>query len=131
MKVRVRARRNTLRKETNSMAIENDVVLIYYEDEPVTFARIETILPDHKKDWYHVKLLMLQLPLQTVTWILRDIYINGEEFTMGGKRMRIERVVDPDRADHPESDSDESANRETAPESKEAKVISLADLKKR
>ncbi len=113
------------------MAIENDVVLIYYEDEPVTFARIETIMPDHKKDWYHVKLLMLQVPLQTVTWILRDIYINGEEFTMGGKRMRLERVVDPDRADHPESDYDESANQERPPDSKEAKVISLADLKKR
>ena len=113
------------------MTTENDLVLIHIEDQPLTYARIESILADHKPDWYHVKLLMLQVPLQVVTWILKDVYIAGEEFTMGGKRMRIERVVDPDRADHPESDSDESANRETAPESKEAKVISLADLKKR
>jgi len=56
------------------MAKENDVVLIYYEDQPITFARIENISPDIKKDWYNVKLLMLHVPLQVTTWILRDIY---------------------------------------------------------
>ena len=39
------------------MAKENDVVLIYLEDQPIVFARIEEIFPDIKKDWYHVKLL--------------------------------------------------------------------------
>jgi len=60
------------------MAKENDIVLIYLEDEPIAFARIEHISPDVKKDWYNVKLLMLQVPLQATTWILRDIYINGQ-----------------------------------------------------
>ena len=41
------------------MTQENDVVLIYLEDEPMTFARIEEITPDHKQNWFHVKLLML------------------------------------------------------------------------
>jgi len=77
------------------MATINDVVLIYYEKNPVAFARIEEITADHKPDWYHVTLLMLNLPLQTVTWILRDIYIDGEEFTMGGQKMRLEKVVAP------------------------------------
>lgn len=77
------------------MATTGDVVLVYLEDQPVFFARIEDILPDHKKDWYHIKLLILQVPMQTVTWILRDAYINGSEFTMGGKRMRLEKVEAP------------------------------------
>ena len=77
------------------MAAENDLVLIYFEDKPLAFARIESILPDSKKDWYHVKLLLLQVPLQLVTWILKDVYISGTEFTMNGKRMRLEKVESP------------------------------------
>ncbi len=113
------------------MALENDVVIIYYEDKPVIFARIETILADHKRDWYHVKLLLLQLPLQTVTWILRDDYINGMEFTMDGKKMRLEVVVDPERTASPQNDSDRPTNKKTTKNQKGAKVISLADMKKR
>lgn len=109
------------------MAVENDVVLIYLEDQPMAFARVESILPDHKRDWYHIKLLMLQIPLQTVTWILRDIYIDGGEFTMGGKRMRLERVVCPEDTAVPEAEEkDTSGGRKT-----NASVISLADLKKK
>ncbi len=108
------------------MAIENDIVLIYIEGSPLAFARIESIEPDVKPDWYHVTFLMLQVPLQTVTWILRDVYINGGTFTMGGKEMRLEKVVRPQE---PFSEDDEPAG-EKAPEG-EAKVISLADLKKK
>ncbi len=113
------------------MALENDVVIIYYEDKPLTFARIETISADHKRDWYHVKLLLLQLPLQTVTWILKDIYINGEEFTMDGKRMRMEVVVNPDGMAGPQNDNTNPADKKTRKDMKGAKVISLADMKKR
>jgi hypothetical protein len=74
------------------MAIEGDVVLIYYQEQPTVFARIEYIEPDIKKDWYHVTLLLLTIPTQAVTWILRDQYIDGEVFTMGGKSMRLEVV---------------------------------------
>ena len=113
------------------MALENDVVIIYYEDKPLTFARIETISADHKKDWYHVTLLLLQLPLQTVTWILKDIYISGEEFTMDGKKMRMEVVVNPDATVIPQNDSNGPANKKTKKNLKSAKVISLKDMKKR
>ncbi len=78
------------------MAKENDIVLIYIEDIPVSFARVESILADSKKDWYHIKLLFLQVPLQIVTWILKDVYINGEEFSMGGKKIRLEPVKCPE-----------------------------------
>jgi hypothetical protein len=105
------------------MAKENDIVLIYYEDQPITFARIENITPDIKKDWYNVKLLMLQVPLQVTTWILRDIYINGQEFTMDGKKMRLEQVVCPEDTFSPEKNNDVPGK----PNGK--KIISLADLK--
>ncbi|MCJ7684684.1 MAG: hypothetical protein MUO68_10375 [Desulfobacteraceae bacterium] len=74
------------------MAIEGDVVLIYHQEQPAVFGRIEHIEPDIKKHWYHVTLLLLTIPTQTVTWILRDQYIDGEVFTMGGKEMRLEEV---------------------------------------
>ncbi|MFO7706744.1 MAG: hypothetical protein R6V84_01120 [Desulfobacterales bacterium] len=110
------------------MAAENDIVLIHFEDKPLTFARIEEISPDHKPGWYHVKLLMLQVPLQVVTWILRDAYIDGAEFTMNGKRMRLEKVRAPEEARLPEEPPQPTpAGRESAG----AKVISLTDLKKR
>ena len=87
------------------MTSEKDIVLIYFEDKPMSFARVETITADWKKNWYHVKLLMLQVPLQVVTWILKDIYIDGTEFTMNGKRMRLEKVVCPEE---PPEDTDET-----------------------
>ena len=74
------------------MATEGDVVLIYHQEQPTVFARVEHIEPDIKKDWYHITLLFLTLPTRTVTWILRGSYINGEEFTMGGEPMRLEPV---------------------------------------
>jgi len=110
------------------MATENDIVLIYLEDKPLSFARIESILPDAKPDWYHVKLLMLQVPPQVVTWILRDIYINGETFTMNAKAMRLELV------EAPESEADLGKNdstQKTGPGSETiGSVISLKDFKK-
>ena len=90
------------------MTQENDIVLIYYENKPMVFARIEDITADHKKGWYLVKLLILGIPLQTVHWLLRDTYIDGAEFTMDGKKMRLEKVVcPPDKPgqDHPGTDS--------------------------
>ena len=77
------------------MTRENDIVLIYYENNPMVYARIEDITADHKKGWYLVKLLILGVPLQTVHWLLRDVYIDGAEFTMDGKKMRLEKVVCP------------------------------------
>jgi hypothetical protein len=112
------------------MNTENDIVLIYLESSPLAFARIESIEPDVKRGWFHVKLLLLQIPLQVVTWILRDVYINGETFTMGGKEMRLEKVECPE--DPVPDDSEDSRDDPTAVEpDKNAKVITLASLKKK
>lgn len=113
------------------MAVENDVVLIHLEDKPLAFARIENILPDAKKDWYHVKLLLLQIPLQVVTWILKDVYINGTEFTMNGKRMRLEKVESPAEPEASDTSADAKDKSDTAQKEKGAKVISLKDLKRK
>ncbi len=106
------------------MAVENDIVLIYLEKQPLAFARIEEILADHKPGWFHVKLLLLQLPLQVVTWILRDAYIDGAEFTMGGKVMRLEKVVSPEAAQ-----GDGQQLQETPRPLSGGRVISLSDRK--
>ena len=74
------------------MNIEGDVVLIYFQEHPTMYARVEAIEPDVKKDWYQVTLLLLTIPPQNVTWILREEYFNGTPFTMGGNAMRIEEV---------------------------------------
>jgi hypothetical protein len=74
------------------MNIEGDLLLVYFKDEPGVYARIERIEPDIKKDWYQVTLLLLTIPHQVITWILREEYINGELFTMGGNSMRLEKV---------------------------------------
>ena len=118
------------------MAKENDLVLIYSEGSPVSFARVEDIKPDSKKDWYHIKLLMLQIPLQNVTWILKNDYINGEEFSMGGKKLRIDLVESPDDdvllSEIPFSDqkADNSDSNESKDNQKGGKIISFEDLKK-
>ena len=114
----------------------NDLVLIHFENTPVFYARVEGIEPDIKPGWYHVKLLLLQIPLQTVTWILRDVYINGQEFTMGGKKMRLEKVISPDdnEEDRDFDNPKQKIKENTAPvaeKKQDAKIISLADMKKK
>jgi hypothetical protein len=74
---------------------------------------------------------MLQMPPQLVTWILRDVYINGTEFTMNGKRMRLEKVVVPDEPESPELIGKKDETDEPAEPAGKAKVISLEDMKKK
>jgi len=113
-----------------AMNQENDIVLIYLENSPLAFARIESIEPDVKRGWFITKLLLLQIPLQVVSWILRDTYINGETFTMGGKEMRMEKVVCPEDPEPVDKDPPPQESNATKPDTS-AKVISLADLKKK
>ncbi len=120
------------------MAEIKDIVLIYLEDAPVSFARIEDIVPDRKKDWYQIRLLMLQIPLQVVTWILKAEYINGDVFSMNGKSMRLEKVEAPalpvEHDDLPETSPENSKNLESlepedAPEKSQDNIISFSKRK--
>nr|WP_319397145.1 hypothetical protein [uncultured Desulfobacter sp.] len=121
------------------MAEIKDILLIYMENDPISFARVEDIVPDHKKDWYQIRLLMLQIPLQVVTWILRAEYINGEVFSMNGKSMRLEKVVAPvapgehddDAQTSPENDKDADArDSDDSSEKKQDNIISFSPRKK-
>jgi len=96
---------------------EGDVVLIHYQDKPALYARIEVIRPDIKKAWYQVTLLLLTIPARTVTWILREEYINGASFTMGGESMRLEgvkRVSIPEKQEDAEKSFDRKGLEKTA-----------------
>jgi hypothetical protein len=84
-----------------------DLVLIYLENQPVFFARIENITPDVKPGWVRMKFLILKIPPELGEWILLPEYIQGEEFTMGGKKIRIEKVetpLDPQQPPEPKSE---------------------------
>ncbi len=94
------------------MNVEGDLVLIYMDRQPAFFARIEEISPDPKPDWWQVKMLVLQVPLMVITWILREAYINGTEFTMGGRPVRLEKVVSPE-AEESASRKEETTGRKS------------------
>ena len=72
------------------MATINDLVLVHLDHNPAFYARLNDISPDVKRGWYQVELLVLSLPPQTMVWILEEAQINGEEFTMGGRPVRLE-----------------------------------------
>lgn len=97
----------------------NDLVLIHLEDQPVFFARIEEILPDVKPGWVRMRFLILQVPLTLGEWILLPEYVQGEPFTMGGKKVRIEKVEPPREGKSPE------------PPPSSGKVVSLLERKGR
>lgn len=103
-----------------------DIVLIYRKKEPVAYARVEEILADIKPGWWQIRLLVLHPPAQEATWILREEYIDGGDFTMGGEPVRLERLAPP----QPSEPADEEPEPETgggAPEDKAGgKVVSLS-----
>jgi hypothetical protein len=110
------------------MATIGDLILIYEEERPAFFARIEDIWADSKPDWYQVKLLILQVPVVEAVWILRETYINGEAFTMNGIRIRLEKVKG---AHKPEGESLQSEGRsKQRQDNANSKVISLFERKK-
>ena len=113
------------------MSKEGDLVLVHVEDAPGFFARIECIHADVKTDWYQVTFLVLQVPVIEVTWILRQEYIAGAPFTMGGKKMLIERVVAPPKEPPPEKERNaaKDPDKKPTPGAETGKVISLFDKK--
>jgi hypothetical protein len=109
------------------MRKEGELVLIHYQDKPTLYARVEAIELDVKKDWYQLTLLLLTIPAQVVTWILREEYIDGETFTMGGHAMRladVQRVSDKGEGEEGPSSGEEIKD-------KPAKIIPLKSQSRR
>jgi len=110
------------------------------DNNPAFFARVDDISADVKAGWFNVKLLVLQVPLMAVTWILREAYFNGQEFTMGGRPMRIEKVTAPAEEDAEPGDTKKNQakpelvvqqKQKEAKTGKQGKVISISDHKKK
>jgi hypothetical protein len=74
------------------MAGINDLVLVHLDRKPAFYARINDIQPDVKRGWYQVELLVLSLPLQTLVWLLEEPHLKGEEFSMGGRPVKLEHL---------------------------------------
>jgi hypothetical protein len=117
------------------MTSMGDIVLVYQEESPVFFARIEDICADRKPNWYQVKLLVLQVPLVETVWILREAYIHGETFTMDGKAIRLEQVKGASQPKECLCCRDKGCNQDKDKDSQAkaarntGNVISLADRK--
>jgi hypothetical protein len=112
------------------MAQEGDLLLVHVENNPAFFARIECISPDVKPEWYQLSLLVLQVPLIEVTWILREEYINGGSFTMGGKKIFLEVVEAPGKEPPQQPDriaKEAGAKQHSETKEDRGKVISLFD----
>lgn len=102
-----------------------DIVLVHMEDEPVFYARVEDIAADAKKDWYQVNLRILSPEVDNcITWILKDAYIQGTEFTMQGERIRMEKLPPPSALQKGKKEEGKAKKSAEA-----GKVISLFDRK--
>ena len=109
---------------------ESDLVLIYIEDKPAFYGRVEQITADVKPKWWRVEFLFLTFPHQITTWTIDDEQIRGAEFTMGGTPVRIEKLVvnTVRQVSHLASEQKGKANSEGEGASeRKARVLSLAN----
>ena len=79
------------------MTTIKDLVLIFQDNTPCFFARVEALLPDIKPNWWNIYLQIIELDtdnklLPVIIWTLHEDYVNGSEFTMGGIPMRIDKI---------------------------------------
>lgn len=98
-----------------------EVLLVYMNDEPIFFVRVESVEPDIKKGWWQLSLLILALPLKTITWKLDSDQMRGQIFTMKGVPVNIQRVKAPDTEKESKSSNLESSSN--------GNVVSLFDTK--
>jgi len=105
--------------------VEQDLVLIYIEDNPAFYARVEKVEADVKPKWWRVKFLFLTVPPRLATWIIDEDQIRGADFTMGGTPIRIEKVEVPEEAEEEKSTDTPEPEEDSEGKSKQARVLSL------
>jgi len=111
-----------MNKKNNESILESDLILVHIENKPSFFARVEKIIPDIKKGWWRVELLILQIPLVVATWILDNEQIRGADFTMSGTPIRIEKVIAPSL---PPEIKPVTEHHENEQPQKQARIVSL------
>jgi len=80
-------------KETTE--IGDHVLLVAKKPQMLLFGLVTDIKRDssRKDEWWHVRMQILSVPLQSVTWTLRLEQFTGREiFTMGGEQHFIQAV---------------------------------------
>lgn len=100
------------------------VILVYVEEEPGFFARVERVQPDKKKGWWQLTFLVLTIPLKSMSWILDDEQMRGQSFTMNGVAMQIKQVEAPDEEYFP---AQQTTIPKKQPGDKSGNVISMFD----
>ncbi len=109
----------------------HDLVCVHIDSKPAFYARIENIEPDRKPGWWQVKLLVLTYPLQVYTWILEESQINGEQFTMGGTPVVLQKVELPEEPAERATSSPSTGEHNGSDIRKEpAKIVSIFERKK-
>jgi len=109
----------------------NDLILVYIEENPAFFGRIEDITPDIKPGWWHVHIMVLSIPPRMISWILEDAQIQGKGFTMGGIPIRLEKVPSPYKEEEKNKEQEGKVislgERQEEDKEQEGKVISLGE----
>lgn len=80
-------------KETTEVG--DIVVIAAKEPQLLIYAHVNEIErdPSRRDEWWHVRLTMLSIPLQQMTWTLRAEQMTGKEiFTMGGEERFVKAV---------------------------------------
>jgi hypothetical protein len=108
-----------------------DLVLIHHKGEPMVYARVEEILADVKPGWWQVRLMLLQVPANEVNWILRDEYVDGAEFTMGGEPVTLQPVPAPALSMPEDEPIDHQTRTSPIKGGQGKKVVSISDRLKR
>ena len=111
-------------KNQKKALVEQDVILVYIDNNPAFFARVENIIPDVKRGWWRIKLLILHLPLVVTSWILDEEQIRGADFTMGGTQIRIEKVIAPAEPASSVPNADNETGHKSKPD-QEGRILSL------
>ncbi len=71
------------------------VLLVAKEPQMLTYALVTGIERDRsrKDEWWHLKMQVLSIPPQPMTWTLRKEQFTGQEiFTMGGEERFVKAV---------------------------------------
>lgn len=106
------------------MLSSGDVVAVYFDNTPSVYARIEMISSDIKPHWYQIRLLFLSFPPQEATWILREKYLEGSEFTMKDIPIKIIPLSKP-------STGETSVQSKHHEKSSTGSVLSFVDFRKK
>ena len=111
------------------MFSQGEVLLVYFNEQPAMYVRIESVRPDRKKHWWQITLLLLVFPSTQMTWILDDEQMRGAAFTMQQQPIRLERVPFVELDQQNKGDSEAATAYKETPEGKkkEGRVISLFD----